>query len=78
MGNVGAKRLIPNGKADVSEKAEFELGMEGCCRASKAGQAEWPSMWDGEYEHGVDRGSQGAGERQPEVRSARALCRLIT
>ena len=30
MVDVGGKRLILNGKADVSEKVEFELGMEGC------------------------------------------------
>ena len=27
--NTGAGRLIPHGKADVCEKVEFELGMEG-------------------------------------------------
>lgn len=31
MGNVGVGRLILNGKVDVFEKVEFELGMEGCC-----------------------------------------------
>lgn len=40
MGNVGVGRLTPNRKADVSEKVEFELGMEGCCLAE-------PAMQDG-------------------------------
>lgn len=60
IGNIGAGRLIPSAKADVSDETEFELSMEGGAQQSQPCKMALP--------HGVKgmslrwRGrSQGAG-----------------
>lgn len=60
-GNVGRGTLIPNRKADVSEKVQFELGMEGYCPAA-------PAMQDGPPHEikSMSRGGQGGAGEQAE------------
>lgn len=62
IGNIGAGRLIPSAKADVSDETEFELSMEGGAQQSQPCKMALP--------HGVKgmslrwRGrSQGAGRK---------------